>query len=508
MGLFSKRKEKSISIYSIILAALDERGRLPLGFSLPDDTPDNKIRFAPGAMDGISIFHSAGQDADEQAGNLALLLEKACKRFDNKIREEISEFLHNNHALSLVDPLIDRIREGKTAIAPKSLYNVGYGLMTEAGDAESVKLGIAMTGMLNIQENEACRKAILTLGKCDEFTLYSLVALSGWDDGNYLVWRLAKETAGWGKIHAVERLEPETEEIREWIIRSGCENGVLNSYLGLTCAVKGDLVTYLQREELPEDLLRGAGVILSSMLDEGPTAGISAYGDAERAIAEYLRHADKGGSLELLHVVLALQDWLEDSELDKKEELLDACNAIASKPFWPELVLAAIAPGNPAALWQACFVAEQIGLEIIEPLYQLIESAPLEYASYARNICRSPEYAEKLFRLYEKSLPLDKIATGMGDLMGLGPEFKAHGCLDSVLQEMKDYPGQGVELIKAGLGAPVTRCRNMALNVLEAWTAQGKALDDFDPGLRPLLGRVRTEEVNDGTRDKLTELLS
>lgn len=215
MGLFSRRREKSASLYNIILDALDEQGKLPPGFSLPDNTPANRVRFAPGAIDGIGIFHMSGSDTTEQVECLAALLEKACKKFDDRVRGEIACFLDENHVLRLVDPLIERIREGKTGIAPNALYNVGYGLMTEGSDAESVKLGIAMTGLLNVQGNEAYRKAILTLGKCDEFTLYSLVAASGWDNGNDLVLQFAKETSGWGKIHAVERLEPETENIRD-----------------------------------------------------------------------------------------------------------------------------------------------------------------------------------------------------------------------------------------------------------------------------------------------------
>jgi|GEM_PF-7001071 len=34
-------------------------------------------------------------------------------------------------------------------------------------------------------------------------------------------------------------------------------------------------------------------------------------------------------------------------------------------------------------------------------------------------------------------LPLDKIATGPADELGLGTGFEAHGCLDTMLQEMK-----------------------------------------------------------------------
>ena len=508
MGWFFKKKEAQMpSIYNIILSALDENGRLPHDFSLPQKETPNGLRFASGAMDGIGVFHTAGQDANAQAAQLAALLERACKQYDAKIQGEIEAFLKENHVLHIVDPLIDLIREGKTRITPSNLRNVGFKLMTEENDAESVKLGIAMTGLVDIEKDTNCRKAILALGKCDEFTLYSLVAVSGWEDSNNLIFQLARETDGWGKIHAVERLEPRTEEIRDWIIQSGCKNDVLNSYLGLTCAEKGNLLSYLQRETLSNDFLRGAGIILSAMLDEGPTAGISVYDNAEQATREYLRHVEKSSSLAVLAVVLELGDWLEDCNLAVKTELLASCRQIASKEIWPPIILQSIVPGDNAALWQATFAAKHIGMDITEPLFGLMKSNPMEYSGYVHNICRLPEYAEKLFQLYEEALPLNEIASGMGDLLGFGPEFKAHGCLDMVLQELKSYPGQGIALIKAGLGAPVVRCRNLALNSLEAWTAQGQTLEDYDPELRPLLQQVWASEVNDTTKGKLDALL-
>lgn len=77
-----------------------------------------------------------------------------------------------------------------------------------------------------------------------------------------------------------------------------------------------------------------------------------------------------------------------------------------------------------------------------------------------------------------------------------------------VLQELKAYPGQGLPLIKADLGAPVVRCRNTALHVLEAWTSDSRPLDEYDPELRPILMQLQRTEVNKNAKETIAALLS
>ena len=51
------------SLYQLIHRSLTPEGLLPEDFSLPK--PDgNQIHFADGAMDGITIFHTANGEAD------------------------------------------------------------------------------------------------------------------------------------------------------------------------------------------------------------------------------------------------------------------------------------------------------------------------------------------------------------------------------------------------------------------------------------------------------------
>jgi hypothetical protein len=47
-----------------------------------------------------------------------------------------------------------------------------------------------------------------------------------------------------------------------------------------------------------------------------------------------------------------------------------------------------------------------------------------------------------------KNLPLDKIATGPKDSIGLGPAYSQHACLDTVITYLEDYPPKGEEIIE------------------------------------------------------------
>lgn len=67
------------SVYDIIKSAVGENGLLPADFSLPQYDSDSKLRFAPGAMDGIMMFHGAltGNSGGGEYNQLCKIVELA-----------------------------------------------------------------------------------------------------------------------------------------------------------------------------------------------------------------------------------------------------------------------------------------------------------------------------------------------------------------------------------------------------------------------------------------------
>lgn len=177
---------------------------------------------------------------------------------------------------------------------------------------ELAKIAIGLLGLLDLGNADEVGKVITTLSLHDDFTLFAVVATSNWTNGNRIIFQIAKNVTDWGKIHAVERLEPETDEIREWILRDGCANGVMDAYLGLICAVKSDLISALHRGSIDDEMFGSIAIIIDALLDEGPVAGISEYEHAHEALTRYLTHAKQHAvSVEHLWRILNLRGWAE-----------------------------------------------------------------------------------------------------------------------------------------------------------------------------------------------------
>jgi len=111
----------------------------------------------------------------------------------------------------------------------------------------------------------------------------------------------------------------------------------------------------------------------------------------------------------------------------------------------------------------------------------------------------------RLLSFAERHLPLDAIAKGPKNDLGLGPEFKAHSCLDFVVQEMKRPDIWSPRLVAVALRSPLIRNRSMAINALKThrraeWSdelvhAVGRTLEDEpDPKLRESLASATASE--------------
>ena len=106
-------------------------------------------------------------------------------------------------------------------------------------------------------------------------------------------------------------IEPENEEIKEWLLTSGVENEILPAYSGYRVYEKTDIENILQNSDLSYKHMRGVLQIATAMLDEGPISGISNLDDPEAFINKVLEQAkgqypfteeDKG-------MIRTLEDW-------------------------------------------------------------------------------------------------------------------------------------------------------------------------------------------------------
>ena len=221
------------SIYERISESLVD-GVLPDGFSLPDEADSAPVKFAPGAFDGISIYHM-GLDELNDEGRTELGRALASASTGNRAETDalFFEWTKKHRALSMVDEIQNYVRDHKDELKIGYMYQSAKYMIFHSTHIECVKIALELMELFRGPMADVV-DAVRLLGLYDEFTIFAVWNLRKWEDGNEEVFDLAKKVRGWGRIHAVEFLEPDTEEIRRWLLAEGCANNVLPAYSALT----------------------------------------------------------------------------------------------------------------------------------------------------------------------------------------------------------------------------------------------------------------------------------
>lgn len=279
------------SLYEYIKSHL-ENDVLPDDFSLPREVVQGQLCFADGALDGMTMYHMMGADLDEAEKVKMWKMIKLIS--DGEVAQAdaaLEEFSKKHRALSVIDDFENMIRENRHELSAANIYRYAIRLVTESSDKECVKYGLEMLELFTLKD-ENVKDMIRILGLSDEFTLFAVFMMYQWENANEEIFRLARKVKGWGRIHAIEKLEPETEEIREWLLKEGIDNCILPDYSALTCFEKAEVTKRLEGDLSGEEF-QSIGRILKAMIVEGPVPGISGVENRQEVLARYLEHAKK-----------------------------------------------------------------------------------------------------------------------------------------------------------------------------------------------------------------------
>lgn len=504
-------------IYSYIKRNLDSEGKLPQMYEdLPDSDEyyeDSQIRWAAGAMDGVFGHHTGADDKSDKVLGISKLIRQQVAKPSNSTRRNTYLALMDDGLLGYIDPLLEHLRK-MSDLNPRVLYEEARWFASEGAHRGVVKMGIALLGLFNCERDE---ELLMTLGKSEEFTLYVSVAMrNGFSDYNQKLFELAKCVHGWGKIHLVERLEANTDEIKGWLLRYGCNNSIMPEYLAYTCAVNGELDKALRAAYIDRELYEGAGVIISALISGGPAEDIDDYDNSMQLIACFLLNAAaKCSTPEDLLVIFDIKGFLEQDEekwekrmaadwsKNTRADCLEVCKNIISKNDWTEKVLIDICSADNVKKYCAVRAANMLGIDIWQRLFEDLAAKPLEGILYYELVkTDDKERMQQLISFAEDNLPLEDIATGPGNEIGLGPGFQANNCLDLILQGLEKFEGMGASLVLTGLKSPVIRNRNMAINVLEKWGRKS-----WPEGITKALTELSEAEPDDDVRERIEELL-
>ncbi len=451
--------------------------------SLPDEPEDteDEVRWAPGALDGVLGHHTA--KPDESAGDLYRVFNIAARSLKKPDLQTLYDKLLDGEVLSIADDFVDLLIADPPEPAD-TVHMLATWLATQSPDRQPVKLGIILLGLL--QSDQPPIDILMTLGRHDEFTLFAAVALGRISDNpEQTLWALARQVNGWGRIHLVERLARDpSPDLKAWLLREGYKNSVMYEYLAYDCAVAGGLVEALQQKHADPELLDGAADIISALIAGEPGPGFASYAGSAEAVGLFIDHIKRDGpnsSLERLLTLSRIQALLDidPGDLDEwdrphwtpttSRKLRNAVDSAIAMAGWKPMVEAGFRSPDDMSFDKAARAAPVIGLDAWEPRFARQKASRDEGQWYWLMQTEDAGQAKRIIDLARAQIDLTQVASGPSDAIGFGPEFQSERALEMLFTGLDRFPGLGSDLVSAALTSRVTRVRNAAFRVVEAW---------------------------------------
>ena len=489
------------SIYQQICDHISD-GILDDSFSLPDEVQGfSPVRFAPGAFDGMCMYHMrvGGLDADSTK-EMAVALKAAARGSFREADELFHEWTKEHRAISYIDDLQKYIMDHASKLDPGKMHYSAISLILHSRYIECVKIGLEILELFN-EPDEKTKEILRRIGLYDEFTIFAVWNMQKWTNGNAEIFALAKKTHSWGRIHAVERLEPETEDIRQWLLTEGAINNVMSAYSSLPCWQKSHAEQILFGNPAPEEY-KAILTLIEGLLDEGPVPGISTLENAEEILLRFLEISENYDlTADDYDVILTIQQWA-DNEDRPCTSVSEAANAVLHSPQCTAAIESAVTEGKGLRL------AEALGIPYLDKLFDCMKQDFDNYCFYCDHLMRNASYVQPTLDLFREKLPFSEMKGDPIDDPGLGSEYEIYNQLQYIIQELDDKPLVGADLIKAGLESRISRNRYRALSVLQSW-AQEKAipLSDLSPDLFEAVRLLQGREIDKDKVEMITRLL-
>ena len=298
------QKKKEQSIYEYICDHIVD-GVLPEDLEMPQDQ-EGDMHFAPGAADGIYIFHvpQSGADEEEKAQIESFLRDASDGRFD-KAEETAAALGKKRHALPLMSDMQQFVADHIDELNPENLFQFACIMIEMSPDKECVKFGLGLSDLFECRD-EGFHNTIRTLGLSDEFTVYCVISMLMWHNGNEEIFDLVKKVHGWGRIHAIDRLRPETQEIRDWLFYEGIDNTVLPGYSAFPVFVNSEAEKRLDQKMDRKDF-EAMSRLIEALLPDEPVPGLSTLANADEILMKFLERAGEQslteGDLDLIREI-------------------------------------------------------------------------------------------------------------------------------------------------------------------------------------------------------------
>lgn len=495
-------KQMEGTIYGEIVAAI-ENGKLPEDFAISYNDPyfkNEQIMMAPGAIDGMSIYHFRHEELAEIDNNEIIEAIMAASCGNPQAYAMFSGLGRRLRAIDIIDDFQQQVREHADELDATQLYKFAIlELILEGRDIECVKFGLELLELFG-EPNDKVKEIVRNLGMYSEFTIFSVFNMLLWENGNEEIFNIAKSVEGWGRVHAIERLKPETQEIKDWLLYEGGCDDPLASYTALTCMINSGAAERLKNRTTDKEY-SAIGSLIGFLLEGEPGDGISELPEAESVLVDYVSQAGLHNldiyGYKIIYDIL----YYASKEMDFPD-LVSLCGQVLTSDACRNCIEKAVKEGRGIDLAIAC------GIPYQEALLQALTKDFEKQYSNCRYLLNDKDYLEKTLDVFRKHIPPETIEQNPKDEMGFGAEYAKYRQLDFLLQELRDKPFCAIDYVSRTIASPVTRNRTMSMRILKSWvTMNKKPLQELLPQIYNRLLEIRAREVNDGVRESVQQLI-
>lgn len=490
-----------LSVFERIESAVHSNPNASVDLVDADIDPE-AISWAPGALD--SIFGAPSQSSVD-ARMIVAALGALVRKSDPAHWRHFYEAIRRDDSIAVVDGALAHLRS--SGLPRQRVGEIARKIARNAPDANPVKIALALLGVSGADDDCAL---MLALGRYEEFTLFSAVALKNLRaDAATDLWKLAQSVRGWGRIRTIFLLKnTDRADIKSWLLREGWNNSIMIEESAYFCAVHGGLLDALRTTDPDEKLLDGAGEILHALINGGPAEDMRDYRDSAEASRLYIHHiaARVSTLLRYFHAKAILgyalsdplPDWPAETRWDVRTEALQYLN----RAEWPELVAEGLRSSDDRHFWLACEVGNAVGIDVWPARFERQKFGISDEWYFLMQTDRA-DRIEQVLQIARARLDFEKIGSGPSNLLGLGLEYADDQAADFIVQDLKRFPGLGWDIVKVALRGRTIRLRNMALNALAAWGRVAWPADAEN-----ILRATLEKETDDKVRERMRAVLS
>ena len=181
----------------------------------------------------------------------------------------------------------------------------------------------------------------------------------------------------------------------------------------------------------------------------------------------------------------------------RRQELLDIVNKLAfhSNIDWEGLIRVDVFN------YDARSIARHLGIDIWEDMFKIASENKEFKEWYPLTLTDSKDRYKRLCALAKERFDLKALKSEPKDELGLGAEFRVYDDISFIVQNLRNFDEIiGLEFVETALQSPVTRCRNMALNVIETYKEIPQSIID-------IMERNSKKEPNKGVLERYEKLL-